>query len=268
MPVTFWTFTVAVAAIVGLPGLAGFFSKDAILVLAYEHSPAVFAVLAFTAILTAFYMLRLWKIVFLGEPRSEAAGHAHEGGLSVTAPLVLLAVLSVAGGYTALYGRAFDGVFSLIPEAEGQTHAVILATSLIVLALGAGTALAFYRTDGNDAPRSLTRSLLLNLRRVSRYPLRESTNQLIHARARSTSLILRLGCFIARPCSTDRRPLPDGPRLRLSGAGRITSWENESSRRGFLPALRGLHSPGSSNTFRRYRRALCPARPPRCDTCR
>jgi NADH-quinone oxidoreductase subunit L len=151
MPLTFWTFTIAVAAIVGLPGLAGFFSKDAILVLAYEHNPAVFAVLAFTAILTAFYMLRLWKIVFLGEPKSDAAGHAHEAGLSVTAPLVLLALLSVAGGYTALYGRAFDGVLSLVPEAEGQTHAVILATSLLVLAIGAGTALAFYRTDGNDA---------------------------------------------------------------------------------------------------------------------
>ena len=74
MPVTFWTFTVAVAAIAGLPGLAGFFSKDAILVLAFESNRAVFAVLAFTAILTAFYMLRLWKIVFLGAPRSESAG--------------------------------------------------------------------------------------------------------------------------------------------------------------------------------------------------
>ena len=90
MPLTFWTFTIAVAAIAGLPGLAGFFSKDAILVLAYQHNPAVFAVLAFTAILTAFYMLRLWKIVFLGAPRSEESGHAHEGGLSLTAPLVLL----------------------------------------------------------------------------------------------------------------------------------------------------------------------------------
>ncbi len=154
MPVTFWTFTIAVAAIVGLPGLAGFFSKDAILVLAYERSPAVFAVLAFTAILTAFYMLRLWKIVFLGKPRSESSEHAHEGGLSLTAPLVLLAALSVAGGYTGIYGRAFEGVFSLIPEAAGTTHLVILATSLVVLALGAGTALAFYATDGTDALES------------------------------------------------------------------------------------------------------------------
>jgi NADH-quinone oxidoreductase subunit L len=154
MPVTFWTFTIAVAAISGVPFLAGFFSKDAILTLAYQRNTAVFAVLAFTAALTAFYMLRLWKIVFLGEPRSESAGHAHEGGLSLTAPLVLLAALSVLGGYTRLYPAAFGGVFSLIPEGEGATHVVILVTSLVVLVSGAWAALSFYATDGTDALES------------------------------------------------------------------------------------------------------------------
>jgi NADH-quinone oxidoreductase subunit L len=151
MPVTFWTFTVAVAAITGVPFLAGFFSKDAILALAFVNSPAVFAVLAFTAILTAFYMLRLWKIVFLGSPRSDSAGRAHEAGISVTAPLVLLAVLSAVGGYTRAYPRGFGGVFSLIPEAGGSAHAIVLATSILVLVVGAGTALAFYALDGADS---------------------------------------------------------------------------------------------------------------------
>jgi NADH-quinone oxidoreductase subunit L len=151
MPVTFWTFTVAVAAITGVPFLAGFFSKDAILALAFENSPAVFAVLAFTAILTAFYMLRLWKIVFLGSPRSDSAGRAHEAGISVTAPLVLLSVLSAVGGYTRAYPRGFGGVFSLIPEAGGSAHAIVLATSILVLVVGAGTALAFYALDGADS---------------------------------------------------------------------------------------------------------------------
>jgi NADH-quinone oxidoreductase subunit L len=151
MPLTFLTFTIAVAAISGVPFLAGFFSKDAILALALQNNPAVFGVLAFTAILTAFYMLRLWKIVFLGAPRSDEAAHAHEGGIALTAPLVLLAVLSVVGGYTGVYPRVFEGVFSLIPEAAGSAHAVVLATSLLVLAVGAGTALAFYKTDGTDS---------------------------------------------------------------------------------------------------------------------
>ena len=99
LPITFATFTVGVLAITGLPLLAGFFSKDAILFLAYVNDKRVFALLAFTAILTAFYMVRLWKLVFLGTPRSEHVEHAHEGGLTLTAPLIVLAVLSVVGGY-------------------------------------------------------------------------------------------------------------------------------------------------------------------------
>ena len=151
LPVTFWTFTIAVAAIVGLPGLAGFFSKDAILALALRIDPAVFTVLAFTAVLTAFYMLRLWKIVFLGSARSESASHANEGGISLTAPLVLLAGLSVVGGYTRIYPQRLAGLFEAIPETEGSARVVVLATSLLVLLVGAGIALAFYRTDGNDS---------------------------------------------------------------------------------------------------------------------
>jgi NADH-quinone oxidoreductase subunit L len=151
MPLTFVTFTIGVAAICGLPFLAGFFSKDAILTLAYQHNLAVFAILAFTAILTSFYMVRLWKIVFLGEPRSESASHAHEGGLSLTAPLVLLGLLSVIGGYRSLYPKVFEGVFSLVPDTEGASHLVILLTSLTVLLVGAGCSLAFYSTDGTDA---------------------------------------------------------------------------------------------------------------------
>jgi len=151
MPVTFWTFTIGVAAIVGLPGLAGFFSKDAILVLAYERNPAIFAVLALTAVLTAFYMLRLWKLVFLGAPRSESAEHAHEGGFTLTAPLLLLAVLAAVGGYTGLYPAALARVFHDLPEAVGPAHVVILVTSLLVLVIGAGSALAFYAAGAADS---------------------------------------------------------------------------------------------------------------------
>ena len=152
MPLTFATFTIGVAAIIGLPFLAGFFSKDAILYLAFANNKAVFAVLAFTAVLTSLYMVRLWKITFLGEPRSEHAKHAHEGGFALTAPLVLLATLAVVGGYTGLYPKgAFEGVFKLIPEAEGTAHTVIFATSLAVMLLGAGTALVFYASGNADS---------------------------------------------------------------------------------------------------------------------
>jgi NADH-quinone oxidoreductase subunit L len=151
MKLTFVTFTIGVAAIIGLPFLAGFFSKDAILYLAYTNNKAVFAILAFTAILTALYMTRLWRLTFFGEPRSESAAHAHEGGLTLTLPLIVLAVLAAIGGYVGFYPKVFTGVFELIPEAHGSDHTTILITSLVVLILGAGTALMFYRPASNDA---------------------------------------------------------------------------------------------------------------------
>jgi len=151
MKLTFATFTIGVAAIIGLPFLAGFFSKDAILYLAYVNNKAVFAILAFTAILTALYMTRLWRITFFGEPRSDSAAHAHEGGLTLTLPLVVLAALAVLAGYTGIYPKVFGGVFDLIPEAHGADHLVILLTSLFVLLVGAGTAFLFYPPAATDA---------------------------------------------------------------------------------------------------------------------
>lgn len=150
MPLTFWTFTIGVAAIIGFPYLAGFFSKDAILFLSFEHNKAVFAVLAFTAVLTSFYMVRLWKITFLGEARSEHAAHAHEGGITLTAPLVVLGILAVLGGYVGLYPRAYAGVLELIPEAHGSAHTTIFITSLAVMTIGALSAFFFYRTAATD----------------------------------------------------------------------------------------------------------------------
>ncbi len=151
MPVTFWTFTIGVLAIIGMPGLAGFFSKDAILYLAMEKNTAVFAVLAFTAVLTSFYMVRLWKITFLGDARSDEAKHAHESGLSMTLPLILLAALSVAGGYSGVFAKLAGKVAHLVPEAHGSAHTTILLVSLAVMVLGAGSAWFFYKSALTDS---------------------------------------------------------------------------------------------------------------------
>ena len=150
MPLTFFTFTLGVLAIIGFPGLAGFFSKDAILYLAMENSTPVFAILCLTAILTAFYMVRMWKLVFLGEPRSDDASHAHEGGISMTIPLVILAILSVIGGYEAIYGGRFDGVLKQIAHPHGGDHVTILLVSLAVMVIGAGAAFFFYKPAAQD----------------------------------------------------------------------------------------------------------------------
>jgi NADH-quinone oxidoreductase subunit L len=150
MKLTFVTFTIGVAAIIGFPFLAGFFSKDAILALAFSTNRAVFVILAVTAILTAFYMVRLWKIVFFGGTRSDAAAHAHEGGGVLTGPLVVLGALSVVAGWRRFYPAAFAGILANVPEAEGRAHALVFGVSLAVLLIGAGAAWAFYGAAGTD----------------------------------------------------------------------------------------------------------------------
>src|SRR6185295_17019683 len=105
MPVTWWTFLVGTLAIAGAPGFAGFFSKDAILYHAWTSGHyALWLVATFTAGLTAFYMFRLLFLTFTGELRAspEVAHHIHESPAVMTAPLVVLAVLSVVGGWIGL----------------------------------------------------------------------------------------------------------------------------------------------------------------------
>jgi NADH-quinone oxidoreductase subunit L len=104
LPVTFWTMTAAVFAIAGFPPFAGFFSKDAILYAAFLDGTGgklLWFVGLVTALLTSFYMFRLWYLTFMGEPRSQT-DHHHSTPLSMLVPLVILAVLSVCGGWIGL----------------------------------------------------------------------------------------------------------------------------------------------------------------------
>ncbi len=106
MPITSITFFIGVLALCGVYGFAGFYSKDAILVAGGLNSTVIFALLTLGAFLTAGYMGRLVWIVFFGEPKSDAASHAHESGFSMVLPLVILAVLSVVGGWIGVWPEA------------------------------------------------------------------------------------------------------------------------------------------------------------------
>jgi NADH-quinone oxidoreductase subunit L len=104
LPVTFATMTVAVFAIAGFPPFAGFFSKDAILYAVFLNGAGgklLWFVGLVTALLTSFYMFRLWYLTFMGEPRSETA-HPYENPRSMLIPLVILAILSVCGGWVGI----------------------------------------------------------------------------------------------------------------------------------------------------------------------
>jgi len=104
MPITFWTMLLATLAIAGVAPLSGFFSKDEILFEAFNSAhgsfPVVWVIGFLAAGLTAFYMMRLLVLTFFGENRAspEVQSHIHESPLTMTAPLMVLAVLSVVGG--------------------------------------------------------------------------------------------------------------------------------------------------------------------------
>src|SRR5208282_3295839 len=105
IPVTFATMFIGMLAIAGIPGLAGFFSKDEILWQAWTSEAFAYHILwfigFFTALMTAFYMGRLIYLTFYGKPRMshEIEHHIHESPVSMTGPLVVLAICSVGAGY-------------------------------------------------------------------------------------------------------------------------------------------------------------------------
>jgi NADH-quinone oxidoreductase subunit L len=142
--ITFVTFLIGTLALIGCPPFSGFFSKDAILALAYEKNMPIFALALFTAFLTAFYMLRLVLVVFFGKPRSEHARAGRESPLVMTGPLVVLAIPAALAGFGFIANR-----FLPSPHTAEAGHLVpILATAAMI----SGVAVAFllYRNRESD----------------------------------------------------------------------------------------------------------------------
>jgi NADH-quinone oxidoreductase subunit L len=116
IPITFATMCCAWVAIAGVPPFSGFFSKDAILVAAYEHSPAIYWIGVFTAGLTAFYVSRAMFLTFFGEYRGHH--HPHESPAVMWAPLAILGLLSLGGGLLFNVPEFLKSIFPAVHEAE------------------------------------------------------------------------------------------------------------------------------------------------------
>ena len=139
MPVTYWTFIIGSLALAGFPLTAGFFSKDALLLSAWNAGMlgqvlAVAGIL--TAGLTAFYSFRLVFVTFWGESRVDPhhADHVHEQPSVVTVPLLVLAVLSIATGYLGIP----EFLQPAFPGSEGAGHHGAAATGIMLAATLAG----------------------------------------------------------------------------------------------------------------------------------
>jgi NADH-quinone oxidoreductase subunit L len=139
LPITFVTFAVGALALIGCPPFSGFFSKDAILALAYERNTPIFAVALFTAFLTAFYVMRMLVIVFFGKPRSDIARESRESPAVMTMPLIVLAILATLGGF-AFFARNF-----LKLPVEKEVAIVVPVVAIVALIAGSGLAITLYR---------------------------------------------------------------------------------------------------------------------------
>ena len=168
IPVTFRTMLVATLAIAGIPGLAGFFSKDEILWQAWKYSHYLWAIGFVTALMTAFYMFRLIYLTFWSPSRvtsHEVEHHIHESPKSMTVPLVILAFFSITAGYLGVspslggsnrFEKFLEPVFANHIEAgeatpaseEGPRGTEYLLMFLSVAAAGAGWFMAS-RAYGN-----------------------------------------------------------------------------------------------------------------------
>jgi len=104
LPITHITFLIGCIAIAGLPPFAGFFSKDEILAAAHDKHPVYYVLGVTTSLMTAFYMFRLYFLTFSGKFRgtAEQEHHLHESPFSMTLPLMLLALLSIVGGWIGI----------------------------------------------------------------------------------------------------------------------------------------------------------------------
>ena len=168
IPITHWTMWIGSVAIAGIPGLAGFFSKDEILWQTYSNpagSKMLWAIGLVTALMTAFYMWRLMNMTFYGKSRvsTEAAAHIHESPASMTVPLVLLAIGSCFAGWLGTprvwnLGENFHGFETWLAPAfasaaaeaakEGEHGAsiewILMGFSVAIAIIGISVARFFY----------------------------------------------------------------------------------------------------------------------------
>ena len=149
--VTFATMLIGTIAISGIPPFSGFFSKDEILAHAYAHSTTFYVVGVFTAMLTSFYMFRMLYLTFYGKFRGthEQEHHVHESPANMTIPLIVLAILSIVGGFIGVpevLGGHHELEHFLAPVFEKSNalmgeHHLQASTEWILMAVSVGVAL-------------------------------------------------------------------------------------------------------------------------------
>ncbi len=157
LPITFWTFTAGYLAIIGFPFFAGYFSKDLIILKALEHHPIIGYLLILGALMTAFYMSRVYFLTFFGKFRGthEQEHHLHESPLTMTFPLMVLAVFSIIGGFLLEHFITTDlakVVSDHVTEHENHAlHTLMYGVTAAVLAVAGYAYFLFVKNERTPA---------------------------------------------------------------------------------------------------------------------
>ncbi len=157
LPVAFWSFIIGSTALAALPPTSGYFSKDEILLAAFEVNPWLWAGGLLGAFLTAIYSFRLVFVVFFGETHTQPSEPA---GLRMTVPLMLLCALALFGGW---FHFPVDAVFPAIPD--GHHNQIIAIITPLVPVLGVALAYLLFLRKSLDLSRLLESSAGTNLRK-------------------------------------------------------------------------------------------------------
>ena len=146
MPITFMTFGLGYLAIIGLPPFAGFFSKDKIIEVAFDENPILGVAALIGAGLTAFYMTRVMLLTFFGKRRWAADAHPHESPGTMTAPMIVLAVGSVAAGALFTMGSSLQHWLEpVVGYHHSEPSIPVWVTTLLTLAVVLGGVAVAYR---------------------------------------------------------------------------------------------------------------------------
>jgi NADH-quinone oxidoreductase subunit L len=237
MPITFVTFACGYLAIIGFPGFAGFWSKDAIIEAAFGENLIVGLGALGGAGITAFYMTRLMIMTFVSEKRWAKEAHPHESSLVMTVPLMVLAALSVFGGVLLLNGWIVDWLEPVFgPEEHAPLPVPIIVMTLLTLAVvAAGVAVAFlvYSRQRIDP---------VTPRRVS--PFTKAARADLYGDAVNEAAFMRPGQYLTRSMVyADNRGIDgavNGLAALVGGtSGRIRRWQSGFVRSYALSMLAG-----------------------------
>ena len=217
MPITFATFGLGYLAIIGVPPFAGFYSKDKIIEVAFNAGGIKGITLGSAALLgamiTAFYMTRVVILTFAGSKRWDDKAHPHESPFLMWAPMVLLALGSVASGFFFSRGDSLKNWLEPVVgghsmhEAELLSPAVVSVLALVLVALGVGFAIIKYLL--NEVPQVAPTEVSVFTKIARRDLLQDDFNEVV---------FMRPGQSITRGLQTTDTTLIDGA---VRGIGRI-----------------------------------------------